>query len=220
MVMDPTLKNLLDTIRSKEAPKGYGQIYGGAKGVSLATDVSKMTLNEVLAFQKKMLAARSASSACGGYQFLRSTLLATIDAMDLTGGEIWTPELQDRMAAHLMEGRGLSRYMAGKIVAEAFANNLAMEWASLPVVTTIKGAHRVVKPGETYYAGDGLNKARHDPAVILALVKALRTGAVIAPSEPPVIDPGPAAPPPGGKPRGLLAAIIDLILAIFTRRPS
>lgn len=178
-MISPAMKALLDAIRAKEAPKGYGQIYSGAKGVSLATDVSRMTLDEVLAFQKQMLRGGSASTACGGYQFLRKTLMQTILAMGLTGREVWKPELQDRMALHLMEGRGLGRYMADEITAEAFANNLAKEWASLPVVTAIKGSEGfILMPGQSYYAGDGLNKAHHKPGPIMALVKALKAAPV------------------------------------------
>lgn len=168
------LKALLDAIRKHEAPRGYGQIYSGAKGVPKDTDVSKLTLSGVLELQARMLRGGSASTACGGYQFLRKTLLATMRQMRLSGSELWSPELQDRMAVHLMDNRGLLSYLAGQMTREAFANNLAMEWASLPVVTRLKGQKRVVDPGETYYAGDGLNKAFHKPEAILALVDAIR----------------------------------------------
>lgn len=169
------IDKLLAFIRSDEAPKGYGQIFGGARGVSLATDVSKMTLNNIIKFQDQMLAAKSASTAVGGYQFLQRTLIGTMSAMKLTGKEIWTPELQDKMAIHLMKGRGLESFLAGTMSAENFANNLAKEWASLPVVTSILGFKKfVLKPGQSYYAGDGLNKSKHDPKEFLALVKALQ----------------------------------------------
>lgn len=199
MIITPALKSLLDVIRSEEAPKGYGQIYGGAKGVSLATDVSKMKLKDVRALQDKMLAKGSASSAVGGYQFIKKTLIATMSQMKLTGDEYWTPGLQDQMAVHLMNGRGLQSYLASKITAVEFANNLAKEWASVPVVSRIKGHNRTVNPGETYYAGDGLNKAHHDPKAILKLVEALT--ATPKPVEPtPPVQP-PAPPPPAPAPR-------------------
>lgn len=169
------IDKLLAFIRSDEAPKGYGQIYGGAKGVSLSTDVSKMTLNQVIALQDQMLRNKSASTAVGGYQFIQRTLIGTMSGMKLTGKEVWTPELQDKMAIHLMKGRGLDSYLAGTMSAENFANNLAKEWASLPVVTSILGFKKfVLKPGQSYYAGDGLNKSRHDPKQFLALVKILQ----------------------------------------------
>lgn len=213
-MISASLKTLLDAIRAHEG-KTYGQIYYGAKGVPKNTDVSKMTLADVLFLQQRMLKAGSASTACGGYQFLRKTLIATIAQMGLKGTELWDADLQDRMAVHLIENRGLPGYLAGQISREQFANNLAKEWASLPVVTAIRGANRMLTPGETYYAGDGLNRAFHKPEAILALVDAIRW----PPQRPvqPVPDTAaPDTPPP--KPRGLLAALIDLIMSIFKRR--
>jgi muramidase (phage lysozyme) len=174
-LMSPAMKTLLDAIRKHEAPKGYGQIYGGARGVSKMIDCSKYTVDQVLALQTKMLAAGSKSTACAGYQFLKRTLITIKAAMNLSGNEVMTPDLQDRMARWLMERRGLNQYMNGTMTAEAFCNKLAQEWASLPVVTAIKGAHRRLQPGQSYYAGDGLNKAFHDPMKFLAMVRALRS---------------------------------------------
>jgi hypothetical protein len=51
-----------------------------------------------------------------------------------------------------MKGRGLDLYLRGSIDEYAFCNNLAKEWASLPVVSG-------PKRGSSYYGGDGLNKA-------------------------------------------------------------
>lgn len=199
------LKVLLDTIGSKEAPQGYGQIFSGAKSKlpkGTPTNVAVMSLNSVLALQNLMRKYGSASTACGRYQFLQKTLMATIRAMDLDGTEIWTPTLQDHMAVTLMEGRGLNKYLRGELSAENFANNLAMEWASLPVVTPINGKY----PGQSYYHGDGLNKALHDPAIILAMVKALR----VPPPAPPVVPEPQSA-------HGLLTAIIGFILSLFKK---
>jgi len=171
----PEISALLTAVRAHEAPNGYGQVYSGSR---LSGDVSKMTLDGVLNFQTQMLAKGSKSTACGGYQFLRKTLKSTIQEMGLKGTEKWTPELQDRMAVYLMQKRGLGEYLDGKLSAEDFANNLAKEWASLPVVTAIRGQLRTLKPGQSYYAGDGLNKAFHKPETILALVKDIKPPSV------------------------------------------
>lgn len=206
-MISPSLKNLLDAIGKHEATKGYGQIYGGAKlPRGTPTNVSIMPLAGVQALQAKMLANGSASTACGRYQFIRKTLAATIAEMGMTGKEIWTPDLQDRMAVHLMQKRGLSKFMAGKISAEGFANNLAMEWASLPVVAAINGK----RPGQSYYAGDGLNKAFHSPAAILALVKALKDGGGdVAIPPPPDVEPiEPVPPKPAYRPSIQLVMLI------------
>lgn len=212
--MTPELRALLNTIGLGEAPKGYGQIYGGAKGVPKDTDVSKLTLKGVLDFQKRMLKGGSASTACGRYQFINKTLLATINQMRLDVDLLWDATLQDRMAVHLIEGRGLEIYLTGNMSAAAFCNNLAMEWASLPVVTRIQGAHRVVNPGESYYMGDKLNKSFHKPEEILALVTALRTPSkeISVPTFPEAVPTQPT------KPHGLLMALLDLLAMIFKRR--
>lgn len=194
--MTPAIKALLDAIGKHEAPKGYGQIYSGAKGVPRGTDVSKLRLKEVQALQKAMLAAGSKSTASGRYQFISKTLNTTIKEMGLNGEEIWTPDLQDHMAFHLMLGRGLARFQRGEISREQFATNLAKEWASLPVPQDTFNGKRTVKAGQSYYAGDGLNKAFHKPEVILALLDAIR-------SEGPQMAPQPVSPVPattGSKP--------------------
>lgn len=172
---------LLKAIRAKEAPRGYGQVYGGVPARFKNVDVTKMTLNEVLDWQRQVVRAGSKSSAAGGYQFIHKTLLATMQRMGLKGDEVWTPELQDRMAVNLLEERGLNAYLSGRMSRTTFANNLAKEWASLPVVSG-------KKRGRSYYAGDGLNKSFHDPEDILALVDGLLTGAN-APSNVALNDP-------------------------------
>lgn len=173
---------LLAMIRSKEGgegPKGYGTVYGKAKPKSVrVVDCSALTVDGVLDLQDRMLRNGSGSTACAGYQFLKRTLSALKGQMNLTGKEVMTPELQDRMAIHLMQGRGLYKYMAGTMSAEDFCNRLAMEWASLPVVKRIfnpaKAYNRWVKPGQSYWQGDGMNASHHDPAKFLAAVLALR----------------------------------------------
>lgn len=208
------LKALLDAIGSKEAPRGYDQMYSKAEAKLGRYPLSTMTLNAILAVQDKM--KKYGSSACGRYQFLQSTLMETMNQMKLKGHEIWTPELQDRMAVFLLERRKLHNYLKGIISAEDFANNLAMEWASLPVVTPLRGQKRWVTVGESYYAGDGLNKSFHNPAPILKLIKALKLPDDVDPPTPsvpqiPVTEPGPQ------KPRGLLSALIELVVWLFKK---
>ena len=75
--------------------------------------------------------------------------------------------LQDRLAIHLLERRGVREYLRGHITREQFAHNLSMEWAALP---------RVIgrNPGASYYDGDGLNKAQVSIDVVLAAIDSLR----------------------------------------------
>lgn len=164
--------DLLTEIRRWEGgpgAKGYGQVYGGAPKKFRDKDVSKMTLGEIIRFQSDMKRAGSKSTAVGGYQFIKNTFLATLAQMGLlgSGNLVWTPELQDKMAMHLLKLRGYQKFLDGKISRETFANNLAAEWASLPMVTG-------PKKGKSKYAGDGLNKSHHSVSSILALLDAIK----------------------------------------------
>jgi len=182
----PAISALLTAIRSKEAPKGYGQVYGGIPARE-QVDVSKMTVGGVLAWQSSLRKRKiSKSTAAGAYQFIYLTLAQTVKEMGISLDAKFDAALQDKMAVYLMQKRGFNEYLDGKLSPEAFANNLAMEWASVPVVTPIKGAKRFLQPGDSYYKGDKLNAAHHDPKVFLALVKAIRTPAPVAeaPSKP------------------------------------
>lgn len=203
MIGSPAMGALLALIRKYEAPAGYNQRFAEAVP---KRDLSKMTFDEVIEYgRQRVTVDKKQSSAIGAYQFITKTLRALRNNIKFNGKELFTPALQDELAMMLMEGRGLSSYLQGNLTAETFANNLAKEWASLPVVTPIQGASRMLKPGQSYYAGDGLNAAHHKPEVILAAVKALKDPVVVnippkppqeIPVQPPVIPVQPPTIPP------------------------
>ena len=66
---------------------------------------------------------------------------------------------------------------------------LAKEWASFPVPSRMRGAHRTVERGQSYYAGDGLNKALIGPDVVWLACEAARTATVVEPKPEPVPKP-------------------------------
>jgi hypothetical protein len=119
----------------------------------------EMTLDEIDAWQAANQDAGAESTAAGGYQIIRKTLRGVREQLGLNGSELFTPALQDRMAAALMEGRGLSRFRSGEISADEFADNLAGEWASFPLAS-----------GRSNYAGDGLNAAQVDRGTVMGIL--------------------------------------------------
>lgn len=145
------LGGLFDVIGAAEAPQGYDQVYSGSK-VQPPRRITSMTVSEVMAWQSISVAAGSVSSAAGRYQIIRKTLQGLVSSGVLRGGELFNRSAQDRAAQALAEGRGLSQYQSGKISAETFANNLAREWAGLPVAT---GANA----GKSHYHGYAGNSA-------------------------------------------------------------
>ena len=168
MNLDP----LLSLIGSVEAPKGFDQVYGGSK-LQPHRPITTMTLKEVRDWQQRSVEAGSKSSAAGRFQIIRRTLDALVAKGVASWGDRFNEENQTRLAIALMKGRGLNDFLAGKMSAKAFANNLAKEWASMPVVTPTQGRWRRVMPGETYYAGDGLNKALVTPEEVLMAIRAI-----------------------------------------------
>ena len=101
------------------------------------------------------------SSACGNFQIIRKTLVSLKKELGLTGNEKFDEGLQLRMAYALLERRGYSDYLNGKIDAKTFANRLAHEWASLP-----RGPDNM-----SVYCGDGVNKAHADWNELLAVLE-------------------------------------------------
>lgn len=169
-------KPLLELIGGIEAPDGYNQMYGERKA---SLNLGAMTLDEVKALQRKRVKSGIKSSAVGRYQFLHDTLMDLRKINKLSGSEKFTPELQDKLALSLLNRRGYSKYLKGQISQKQFANRLAKEWASLPVVS---GSKR----GRSYYAGDGLNKALIQPDAILTALGGISKPTAIPKNRPPI----------------------------------
>ena len=94
-----------------------------------------MTLDQIDALQTKMLkhpGNKWNSSALGRYQIVRTTLRKMRKELGLKGTEKFDAAMQDRLAVHLLKGRGLDAWASGKISDKQFLANLANEWASLP----------------------------------------------------------------------------------------
>ncbi|WP_052726313.1 lysozyme family protein [Devosia epidermidihirudinis] len=154
----------------------YTTIYGHNEG-RLPRPITSMTVDQIIAAGPGWTRAFK-SSAAGAYQFMNATLKDLKLSLGLTGGEVFTPALQDRLGLALLKRRGFEGFMAGTIGRNAFGLGLAREWASFPVLADVKGAHRQVARGETYYAGDKLNKALVKPDAVEAMLTEVKAGHV------------------------------------------
>lgn len=167
------LSGLLDFIATYESNGNYNAYYRHA-GNQTNPKFTQMKLDSVLEWQRRYVANGSASSAAGRYQIILKTLRGLIASMGLDGATArFTQEMQDKMAIKLLEVRGLTRYLAGTMSAEDFANEVTKEWASMPIVTNgfADRQGRTNRRGFSYYAGDGLNKAHADPDAYLRAVR-------------------------------------------------
>lgn len=159
---------ILDFIGTAEAPNGYVTIFGNRQK-ALKKPLTAMTIGEVIDAQKewssKVWASQfgkgaPASSAAGRYQFMRATLIALCkDYPEISGTWLFDGALQDRLGFALLIRRGYYDFVAGRMSVAEFGLELAREWASFPVLEDGQGAHRLVTRGQSYYAGDGVNKA-------------------------------------------------------------
>jgi len=111
---------------------GYGAYTGGD------VDLVSMSLARLDELQTSMLRHpknKLNSSACGRYQIVRTTLRAIIKKLKLDSGALFDQEMQDRMACFLLGGRGIDKYLTGKMTEDKLINALAKEWASLPTTS-------------------------------------------------------------------------------------
>ncbi len=127
------------------------------------TDASNTTLNQVIKAQDNKQV-----HAFGAYQIIGTTMKGAKTKLGLTGNEKMTPELQDKIfKEYLIKDKrpAIYRYItgSGKTNLNTAILAMAQEWASVGVPHDMKGHNRQVKKGESYYAGDGVNKASISP---------------------------------------------------------
>lgn len=152
-------KNLLNMIAKYESGGDYTAHWRGEKDPSL----TNRTLRNAREFQERMIersGARGDSSAIGRYQLIRVTFDECVGYLNLDiDNTRFTPQVQDAMIlARLEKFRQYKEWKSGSITTNAFALNLAKEFASLPVPFATQGSKQFVQKGQSYYAGDGLNK--------------------------------------------------------------
>lgn len=176
-------KRLLDFIAGYEAPRGYDTVYGN-KMSQMPKPLTRMTVDEAIA-QGSWRTKTFGSSACGRYQFMKATLSGLKASQRLTGNEVMTPDLQDRLGYALLLGRGYVKFMSGAMSLTAFGNEIAKEWASFPVLAATNGKRR----GQSYYAGDGLNHVLVGPEPVERVLTAMRAAPVVAVAEPQMVEP-------------------------------
>lgn len=129
---------------------------------SAKVDSNNTSLNTVMGMQ-----STGQMNAFGAYQIIGSTMKGAKKHLGLTGNEKMTQELQDRIYQDYLikeKRKSMYKYLTGGTDLNAAITAAAMEWASIGVPVAMKGHKRQVKAGESYYAGDGHNKAHISPA--------------------------------------------------------
>lgn len=167
-------KILLDFISGPESRGDY-EVWSSFKQGNLPKPLTQSTIAEVLGYQKNWRSVGGISSAAGRYQIIRKTLLMLCKQLNLDGDALFDEAMQDRLGYQLLKIRGYDAWMAGEITNEQFGNKLAREWASFPVLTAQKNYKGIwIKPGVSYYAGDGLNARGISAKAVLSKLNAIK----------------------------------------------
>lgn len=107
-------KGIFDLIKRRESGGDYNATLDNGAYTGGPRDLVNMTINEVLAMQRQMLAHpanKKNSSAAGAYQIVKTTLEGLVKELGLTGDELYSREMQDRLASQLLRrrrGQGLT----------------------------------------------------------------------------------------------------------------
>lgn len=172
-----------------------GKSYGSTKA-----NLSEMTINQVLARNKKPFGDPDRMNAVGRYQIVASTMKGLVSKMGLTGEEKLTPEMQDRLFMALMP-KATTDYVSGRSTdRNAAITGLAKEYASIGVPVDMKGYVQNVRAGQSFYQGYGGNKANPQSlskvAAALDVARAQTVGKPTQPATPPATSPQPTANQP------------------------
>lgn len=156
-MIDPCTRTILDFIYRYESGGNYNAYFG--HGSNTSVHLTEMTIEQVQAFQDRMVAGGSRSSAVGAPQFIRVTMAS----LNPDPKDIFTPDLQDALAIRLLVRRGYEKWWEGDLPDETFALNLSKEWASMPNPLT----------GTSYYPGQKTKYTVADVYVMLAKARSL-----------------------------------------------
>lgn len=166
LTIDPaTYAPLLGLIAQAESHGNYNAYFGNADNKSV--NFTSMSIADVLKWQSDFIEQGSPSSAVGRYQFLNTTLSGLVQQLNLDAGQKFNESMQDKLAIALLERRGSEEYINEELPREQFAANLAKEWAGLPKVIG-------ESPNDSYYASDGLNKARVTVDEVMKAIEPIR----------------------------------------------
>ena len=136
---------MLQLIGNAEAgPKGYDAVQYSAK----ILPPRRPTTLSIAEIYRWIDETPGQQHAMGRYQFIPKTLKRLVRDLGVDKGALFSPALQDRLAARLVEEAGLTEMEAGTLGRHQFMNNLAKIWAGLPTSS-----------GKSHYHGYAGNRA-------------------------------------------------------------
>jgi hypothetical protein len=153
---------LRHVIGRAESPRaGYDAVQHGAR-IKPRKRPTDMTIGEIYDW---IAATPGQPHAIGRYKFIPDMLRRVVNKVGARRSDRFSPALQDQLADVLLNDAAFGRFMAGKLPAEDFINNLAAIWAGLPTTT-----------GQSKYHGYAGNKATVSLAYFRSEIAKMRPG--------------------------------------------
>lgn len=131
-VDSPTLHDdLKKAFAGAESSNDYNRLVTPASGKYTTAPLTNMTIGQVLEYQDGMRGAGFPSTAAGKFQIIQGTLKSLVKDGVIKLTDKYSPENQEKLAEALLERRGLSDFMAGKMSHRQFLTNLGSEWEAI-----------------------------------------------------------------------------------------
>lgn len=141
--------DLLGLAEGTDRGRGYNETLGYGKYTNGNHNLVGMTLGQIDGLQRSMLPNPLNSTALGRYQIIRTTMTMIKQTLSLPDSALFNRDMQDRMACFLLGQRGIDKWLSGRLSKDTLINNLAKEWASLPM-TDGTSAYGSVKKGDKH----------------------------------------------------------------------
>ncbi|MEZ8088311.1 LysM peptidoglycan-binding domain-containing protein [Vibrio sp. 1S139] len=152
---------ILGSVESKNDYSAYNRTKGGLKAF-FKTQLTTFTVSEVIAKQQER-----SMFAVGRFQIIPSTLSEAVEYLSINKNDVFDKKIQDRIFNEFLIKKKrpqIIAYLEGSGSVEDAIYAWAKEFASAGVEKGRKiSRDRIAKGGESYYAGDGLNKAHLTP---------------------------------------------------------
>lgn len=171
-------------IGDAESNNNYSKIVGG----SIDDSILNMTITQIDQSKYGRAQHPPNGASIGRFQIQSATALDVCRSNKINSSTFkFDTAGQDKLYQLLLNRRGYKKYLAGQLSDEQFAENLSMEWASLPKDAT----------GVSYWAGTSTNAARVSWSSLLQAIRGLKKNVQATPNTSPAVAPTPApnAPP-------------------------
>jgi len=145
-------QKILNTIYGVESNNNYDAWNNSAKNPP-QKDLTSLTVKEIMDYQ-----GNNKGPAAGAGQIKFDTLSYLINAGTLSEDDLFTAATQDIANNKLLDRRGFNSWLSGDLSDLDFGDNIASEWASIPLLSSMTTPNGVEKErGESRYGGS--NKA-------------------------------------------------------------